>query len=440
MMNIMNIKLKKDTIQKNSVEETVLIKLRDNTKIEENIQRKPLNIGVAIDVSSSMTMNIESSYKANFNGNGLGINEFNDSVSKSRIEQAKMVVLKTIDSMHDGDIISITAFNNKIFNVVESIELSKDNRYEIREKINALSASGMTDLYSGWLASVEQVAKRLDPTKLNRILLISDGDITTGVRDNDKISQDVRKISTKGISTSTFGIGSGFNEDLLQAMSDASSANSYYVEDEASMNKMFEDEFNDFRNIAGTDVSISFDFNDGVEMQDNMCDFKVENGSYLLPNIRRNNDVYALFKLKLMKAVSSKEKASLGTIKLKYKDSKGEEKILEQELKYEVVSKKDYQAMPENEEVMVQDVLMEVAKTKKQATEAIDKQDIDSAKKLLDGSMNYLRGMNAKYHDNRLQASLKSTEDTLLNAKNNDIGVLRKEITSQTYISTRSMV
>ena len=37
----------------------------------------------------------------------------------------------------------------------------KDNRYEIREKINALSASGMTDIYSGWLASVEQVAKRL---------------------------------------------------------------------------------------------------------------------------------------------------------------------------------------------------------------------------------------------------------------------------------------
>ena len=123
---MMDIKLKKDAIQKNSVEETVLIKLRDNTEIEDNIQRKPLNIGVAIDVSSSMNMSIESSYKAHFNGNGLGVTEFiNDSVSKSRIEQAKMVVLKTIDSMHDGDIISITAFSNKIFNVVESIELSK---------------------------------------------------------------------------------------------------------------------------------------------------------------------------------------------------------------------------------------------------------------------------------------------------------------------------
>ena len=83
---------------------------------------------------------------------------------------------------------------------------------------------------------------------------------------------------------------------------------------------------------------------------------------------------------------------------------------------------------------------MEVAKTKKQATEAIDKQDVEAATKLLDGSMNYLRGMSDKYHDSRLQASLKSTEDTLLNAKNNEIGVLRKEITSQTYMSTRSMV
>ena len=57
-----------------------------------------------------------------------------------------------------------------------------------------------------------------------------------------------------------------------------------------------------------------------------MCDFNIEKGHYLLPNIRRNNDVYALFKLKLMKAVSSEGKANLGVIKLKYKDSKGEGK------------------------------------------------------------------------------------------------------------------
>jgi Ca-activated chloride channel family protein len=435
---MMNIQLKKDAIQKDSVEETVLLKMKDTTEVKENIKRKPLNIGVAIDISGSMSVRIAGHQMAHFARGAFP--EVSIGTSKSRIEQAKMVVLKTIDSMHDGDVISITAFNDKTHNVVESVELSKDNRYKIREKINGLTTSGMTDLYSGWLASVEQVAKRLDPKKLNRILLISDGDITVGVNDVDKISHNARKISTKGISTSTFGIGSGFNEDLLQAISDASSANSYYVEDEVSMNKMFEDEFNDFKNIAGTDVSVKFALNDGVEMQDNMCDFKVENGTYLLPNIRRNNDVYALFKLKLMKAVTSEDEVSLGAVTLKYKDSEGKTQVIEERLDYKVVSKEEYDAIPENEEVMVQDVLMEVAKTKKQATEAIDKQDIDSAKKLLDGSMNYLRGMNAKYHDNRLQASLKSTEETMLNAENNDIGVLRKEITSQTYMSTRSML
>jgi Ca-activated chloride channel family protein len=435
---MMNIQLKKDAIQKDSVEETVLLKMKDTTEVKENIKRKPLNMGVAIDISGSMSVRIAGHQMAHFARGAFP--EVSIGTSKSRIEQAKMVVLKTIDSMHDGDVISITAFNDKTHNVVESVELSKDNRYKIREKINGLTTSGMTDLYSGWLASVEQVAKRLDPKKLNRILLISDGDITVGVNDVDKISHNARKISTKGISTSTFGIGSGFNEDLLQAISDASSANSYYVEDEVSMNKMFEDEFNDFKNIAGTDVSVKFALNDGVEMQDNMCDFKVENGTYLLPNIRRNNDVYALFKLKLMKAVTSEDEVSLGAVTLKYKDSEGKTQVIEERLDYKVVSKEEYDAIPENEEVMVQDVLMEVAKTKKQATEAIDKQDIDSAKKLLDGSMNYLRGMNAKYHDNRLQASLKSTEETMLNAENNDIGVLRKEITSQTYMSTRSML
>lgn len=436
---MINIKLKKDAIKKGSSDETIMLDLVDSSETsKEKKQKKQLNIGIAIDVSGSMMAPINE--KATHRVNGIAFPESLDANAISRLDKAKMVVLKTIDNMNDGDIVSITAFSHKVINVIDSIKLSKENRFNIREKVNALQPMGMTDLYSGWLASVEQVAKKLDAKNMNRILLISDGEITQGVKGNEKIAKDVRKIASKGISTSTFGVGESFNEDLLQAISDASSANSYYVEDDESMNKVFEDEFSDLKNISGTEVSISFELKKGVSIKDNMCDFNVENDSYLLPNIRRIKSVYALFRLKMDENVTSGKNANLGNIVLKYKDNNGQEVVLKEKIEAKVVSEKEYRSLPENEDVMVQDVLMEVAKTKKQATEAIDKQDIDSAKKLLDGSMSYLRGMNDKYKDNRLKASLKSTEDTLLNAKNNDIGVLRKEITSQTYMTTRSMV
>ena len=141
-----------------------------------------------------------------------------------------------------------------------------------------------------------------------------------------------------------------------------------------------------------------------------------------------------------MKAVSSNSEVSLGALKLTYKDNEGKTQVIKKELEYKVVSEDEYEAISENEEVIVQDILMTVAKTKREATKAIDNHDVESATKILEGSRDSLRGLGSKYKDVRIQSSLKATEDTLMNVKNNDVGVLRKELAYQVYATTRSMV
>lgn len=435
---MINIQLEKNAIKKSSTEEKVLMTLRDNSERPDNIARKALNIGIAIDISGSMSEDVNFSLSHRFNTSTSETLPY----SKTRLEQAKMVVLKTLDNMHDGDVLSITAFNHTYHDILDPVVIDKDNRYKIAEAVNSMEPSGMTDLYSGWLRAVESVASNIDKEKVNRILLISDGDITAGVNDVEKISQDVRSISKKGVSTSTFGIGSGFNETLLEAMADASSANSYYVEDESSMNKVFEDEFNDFNNISGTDVSITFDLNKGISVKDNLCDFKTENGDYLIPNIRRNNNVYALFSLGIddLGSIESKNgEVDLGSITLCYKDSKGDKQTITEELQYLVLPDEVYEQLTENEEVFIQDILMEVARTKREATTAIDNNNMEEAQNILDKSRSYLEEMNRKYKDNRIETSLRTTERTLLTAKDKDHQTIRKEMSSQAYMTTRSM-
>jgi len=66
-------------------------------------------------------------------------------------------------------------------------------------------SGGCTALFDGWRAGATEVAEHLDPVAMNRVLLLFDGQANEGH-------------ARRGISTSAFGLGDDFDEDLMGAM------------------------------------------------------------------------------------------------------------------------------------------------------------------------------------------------------------------------------
>ncbi|MFM7752893.1 MAG: vWA domain-containing protein, partial [Cyanobium sp.] len=87
--------------------------------------------------------------------------------------------------------------------------------------INTIHSGRSTALFDGWLAGATEVAKQLDPQGLNRVLLLSDGQANQGLTDAAAIAAKVKGLTQRGISTSAFGLGSGFDEDLMGAVAAA---------------------------------------------------------------------------------------------------------------------------------------------------------------------------------------------------------------------------
>ena len=443
-MKKMNIQTKKDVVKKGALEETVLIELYDDSELDVKLTPPELNIAIAIDVSGSMSSPVNRKAHPFYHFKGRQ-KEVINSNPESRIEQAIKVAKKTLDNMKNGDYISIIAFNQEAKTIIESVKLTAENRENIRNKIENLNASGMTDLYSGWLESIEQISTNMkqEGNYINRVLLLSDGDITYGVNDSQKICQNVDKIARKGVSLTTFGIGEDFNEDLLQQMAVSGQANSYYIDDADKMEQVFQDEFNDFTSISGRNVRITFETSDGVEVSENTCDFAVVDGNtFSMPNIRRTNKVYGVFKLKAMKAVTSGAEADFGKVKLTYMDNEGckqEEVVC---LKREVVDRETYEKAEENQEVYIQEILMETAKMKKEATKKIDNNDKDSAKEMMLQGLNELTSQHKKYGDDRLFNSIEGTKQVISMSEEEDVSsqALRKTISYQGYSTTRSII
>ena len=72
----------------------------------------------------------------------------------------------------------------------------------------------------------------------------------------EELARHARELSRRGISTSTFGVGLGFNEHLLEAMSNQGSGNFYFIETPAEIPGIFQREFNELAAITARDVEL----------------------------------------------------------------------------------------------------------------------------------------------------------------------------------------
>ena len=56
------------------------------------------------------------------------------------------------------------------------------------------------------------------PHGAQSVLLLSDGHTNQGITEEDAIAEQVQGLSQHGVSTSAFGLGNGFDEDLMGAI------------------------------------------------------------------------------------------------------------------------------------------------------------------------------------------------------------------------------
>ena len=264
MINFININ-DMSVVKTGQQKKKVLFKIKGDKVQNKNEIRMPLNISLSIDVSGSMNDSIGVA-QADQAGQGYISNaaQFLNGLRrevpmfggfKTKISQVKDAAIKCVDLLEDGDFISIVTFANTARVIQEAIQINGKNREQIKSKIRSISANGGTNLHEGWLQSGMEVAKNLSAKNINRILVLTDGETNQGIVDSKEISTSVEGLAKRGISTSTFGVGDHYNEDLLEKMATVSGGNSYYIEDESKVQSILMEEFNCLNNIVADNAS-----------------------------------------------------------------------------------------------------------------------------------------------------------------------------------------
>lgn len=111
----------------------------------------------------------------------------------------------------------------------------------IEEAIDRIQSGGATDLHSGWLRGATEL-EGATPSAISRVVLLSDGQANRGETHVDTIAQHCKAWFERGVSTTTVGLGRGFNEDLMIAMAKAGGGQQYYGQTAEDLYDSFDQE------------------------------------------------------------------------------------------------------------------------------------------------------------------------------------------------------
>lgn len=345
----------------------------------------------------------------------------------TRLDECKNALNEMIDNLEEKDFLSLTLFSTQAHIVFPQKVMTKENKQELKDIVQKVVPGGSTALFEGWLEAAQQASGGLANNFPSRVILLTDGEATTE-KNIDKISAAVENLKTLGVSTTCFGVGVGFNEDLLIAMSRKGDGNFRYIPDALMAKKAAIDELGAFSKTIGTNVVLEIEGN--VECQIVGMD-KNSQGKFDISNlISEHSNGYIIKTQKI-----TEERDVELTIKLSWENIDGskEEEVLT--IRQEICAVLN-EKLQEDEVVNNQYLSALATDRRRQMAKAVDYGNWSIAGEHLIAAKTLVESMSSKglAYENEIR-DLNKLESYIENKQAN---LLRKESVWQTYARTEN--
>jgi Ca-activated chloride channel family protein len=133
------------------------------------------------------------------------------------LDAAKGSLLKLVSRLAPQDAFGLVAFDDSALVIVPTRTMADHHMPSLRKAIRQLDTGGSTDISAGYLLGLRELT-RVQAAGGSTLLLISDGHANAGEQD-PKFFQEVSiKTATEKVTTSTIGLGNGYDETILEAL------------------------------------------------------------------------------------------------------------------------------------------------------------------------------------------------------------------------------
>lgn len=204
-------------------------------------ERLPLDLALVIDKSGSM--------------------------SGGKLELAKLAARKCVDLLGHRDHVALVAYDTEVELLAPGALLDDSHRRQLHAAIDRLQPGSSTNLSGGWLTGCEEVGRAGRSDTVARTLLLSDGLANVGITSAEELAHHAGQLRRRGVATSTFGIGQGFDERLMEGMARSGGGNFYFIERPEQIADFLASELGEALEVVARDALLVVDADEGVEVE-----------------------------------------------------------------------------------------------------------------------------------------------------------------------------
>lgn len=199
--------------------------------------RLPINLSLVIDRSTSM--------------------------QGRRLQQVKEAIRHIIDALQPEDSLSLVTFSDRA-QVLLSSRRNIDKAMA-KSMVSTIQPNGATEMLSGLTAGLEEIKRYWSKTSVNHLILLTDGR-TYG--DEKGCLEHARWAGANQINLSTIGIGTDWNEDLLDQMAAASDGTSIYIDSPEKVPNIFDQTLRSLESVVARRLKMTMNPAAGVRLHE----------------------------------------------------------------------------------------------------------------------------------------------------------------------------
>ena len=242
---------------------------------------------------------------------------------EDRLELVKQSLRLLVDEIRSDDRVAIVTYGDRGSVLLEAT--AGRHKGEILRAIDSLQPGGSTYVEDGLKVAYRLAADEIEPGRITRVMVLSDGVGNVGNTGADSILKEIREQVDQGITLTTIGFGMGnYNDVLMERLANDGDGAYYYVDTLSEAQRIFVENLTGTLQVIAKDAKVQVDFNPetvsryrllGYENRD-VADEDFRDDEVDAGEIGAGHSVTALYELKLREEAEG----LLGTVYMRYED------------------------------------------------------------------------------------------------------------------------
>jgi Ca-activated chloride channel family protein len=191
------------------------------------------------------------------------------SMEGEKLAQAKLAAQQLISNLDSGDRFSLTLYGTDVEVAYPTTIATDAAKRAALMAISNIYTDGGTNLSGGLAAGQAQLLGLTETTgRVQRIVLISDGQANEGVVNRDELANIAYQASMHGVSITTVGVGLDFDEQTMTRIAVSGRGNYYFAESADMLGELFDTELKRLGATVATRIRLRLSPRQGAQIRE----------------------------------------------------------------------------------------------------------------------------------------------------------------------------